>query len=281
VLLLHEFPERYTVSENTPSGSIDELSWLTADAFGDDPNAVPMGAALFVRGWATDLRGIGPAPAVIVRIDDHHFYEARVGVSRPDVAEALGNNALSPSGFEAVIPTGRFGPGAHTVSIAIIELGENLFAQLVQTVAFRIVDDGVPLPDLPRQTAPSAGVLDEIVDVSHERALTIDDGAVSLSYGAPLYLRGWACLMAPRETFQEIYALVDGRRAYRANAGLSRVDVATELGHLSLERAGFDVQVPTLGLRNGVHEIEILGLTAAGDALVRTPVSVRLRIRRI
>lgn len=281
MLLLHEFPERYAASEYTPSGSIDEVSWLTADAFGDDPTLVPIGAALFVRGWATNLRGTGPAPVVIVRIDDHHFYEARVGTSRPDVGEALGNNAFGPSGFEAVVPTGRFGPGDHTVRIAVVEPGENMFAQLVQTVTFRIADDGVTLPDLPQQTVASAGVLDEVVDVSREKALAIEDGAVSINHGAPLYLRGWACLTAPRETFQEIYALVDGRRAYRANAGTSRMDVATELGDLSLERSGFDVEVPTLGLRSGVHEIEILGLAAAGDVLVRTPVSVRVRIRRI
>lgn len=281
VLLLHEFPERYTASENVPSGSIDEMSWLTADAFGDDPSVVPSGAALFVRGWATDLHGTDPASVVLVRLDDHLLYEARIGTSRPDVAEALGKRALDACGFEVIVPTARLAPGAHSVRIVVVEPGENLFAELPQTAALNITDDCATLPDLPQRATASAGVLDEVIDRSREKAFAIDDGgAVSVKSGAVVYLRGWVCSMAPREPFPEIYALLDGRRAYRANAGILRADVATELGDPGLEPCGFDVEVPTRALRSGVHEIEILGV-AAGEALVRTPVSLRLRIHRI
>lgn len=278
MLLLHEFPRRYVVSASAPAGSIDEVSWLTADASGDDPNVVPSGAALFVRGWAIDLSGMRPASVVIICIDDTHSYEARVGISRPDVAAAMGSTALDLCGFEAVIPTGRFVDGEHALRLAVLEPDQNVFAYLAQSARFHLVGDGVTLPDLPQHAMASAGALDEVLDCSREKAVAIDDGVVAINPGTPLYLRGWACETAPRNPFREIYAIVDGRRAYRANAGIVRKDVAVALGAPELEPTGFDVHVPTIGLRRGVHEIAFLGLSDSADILVRTPVRVNLRI---
>jgi hypothetical protein len=281
VFLLHEFYQRYSAVEYTPAGSIDEVSWLTAEASGDDPMSVPSGAALFVRGWATDLRCASPARTVIVQIDKLRTYEARVGRPRPDVAAALHNEALKDCGFETVIPTGSLSPGAHTISIAVVELGESSYANLDQHATFGIVADGVALPVLPWRAVACASALDAILDQSTQKALSVRDGIVVAAPGTPLLLRGWACPLTPREPFAEIYAVVDSRRVYRASAGLSRPDVAKDLDDQTLQPVGFEVHVPTIGLIRGSHEIEIAGLTVAGDALVRTQISVRLHIAGI
>jgi hypothetical protein len=84
---------------------------------------VTAGAPVQVSGWIVDMNAEGWAG-----FDNLHVYDGlagsgkfltqgTVGVSRPDVAAAFGNQFYTSSGFAATIPGGALSAGQHTLSV--------------------------------------------------------------------------------------------------------------------------------------------------------------------
>jgi hypothetical protein len=73
--------------------------------------------ALRVAGWSVDPARHTPVRAVYLCVDDGLDIPATYGLSRPDVAGALGNDDAANSGFSGAIPLGKLADGPHTLTI--------------------------------------------------------------------------------------------------------------------------------------------------------------------
>ncbi|BDE07656.1 hypothetical protein WPS_29320 [Vulcanimicrobium alpinum] len=76
---------------------------------------------LSVKGWAIDAPANAPAGGVLVRVDDGRPIVARYGLSRPDVAAALGNPALEATGYKALLETAHLAKGAHRLRFYVLD----------------------------------------------------------------------------------------------------------------------------------------------------------------
>jgi hypothetical protein len=85
----------------------------------DDVAHVPARENMTVSGWAVDSPNVQLAAAVWIDIDGK-LYQARYGISRPDVAAALKVPAYAPSGFEAMIPASDISSGLHRLTLKIV-----------------------------------------------------------------------------------------------------------------------------------------------------------------
>lgn len=277
MLLLHDFPGRYIALANEVPGSVDGASWFSQDRAGGEGDPVPIGAAVCVRGWALNLSSDGPATNVVVMVDASYKYHARVGGPRPDVAGLFENNALLPSGFEAIIPTGRLMPGDHEAAAFTVDPFSGRYARISQSLKFAVVADWTTLSKQIGSARPGCrGNLDEIVDDSRGVVLTPVAGSVNVPRGSRLSLRGWFCDFAA-ERPSDAYAVVDGDRAYPVRYGTPRSDVVEMLERPMTPNVGFDVRVPTANLERGSHLLDVVAVSADGTP-VRTGVALRFNI---
>jgi hypothetical protein len=275
MLLLYEFPDRYTGAADALTGAVDGVTWLTADEVGPEGEPVPSGAALHVRGWAPNLDVTGPATQVVLSVDGVHKHHARVGGLRPDVARHFDNDNLGASGFEAIVTTGRLAPGEHEIVAYSVDAKSRRYARLAQSLTFTIVVDWKSLPpDVVRRDTLCAGNLDEVVDESRGRTLEPIDGTVAVPRGSLLTLRGWLSNRSPAAPFEAAYALVDGERAYPLEYGSPRPDVSGALEGAESTDVGFRVSIPTVTLKRGMHRIEIVGMD--GDTVVPSPITLEI-----
>jgi hypothetical protein len=278
MLHLIDFPHRFSRLEHDATGSIDEVSWITADTFGSDAAAVPRGAVLFVRGWALHLNETEPAHTVLVSIDAARSYTARVGTARHDVAEQSGNPAFAACGFEAVVPTGRLTPGEHRVTVSVLDRATGQYAGFCDGATFTVVaTNGVMLPQLPYREGSSRGNIDQVVDESNGNGFEEPDQPFTVSRGARLYVRGWTCAKAPVAAFDEVYAVVDGEHVFRASYGSPRPDIAEFLeAPPGVDALGFEVSIATGELAAGKHDVEVVGVSAGAGVVDRTPIALRI-----
>jgi hypothetical protein len=273
VLLLFEFPDRYSDAGGAANGAIDGAAWMTSDRTGDTGDPVPSGTALFVRGWATDLAATGPATDVVLLVDGSEKFHARLGVPRPDVARTHGD-AFAACGYEGVITTGRLVPGPHVVTAYSVDADGRRYAQLATQMPFSIVADWMTLPDRTPASEDADGSLDEVVDESRGLRVTPNGRAATVPRGAVLTLRGWFYDPNLPTSGVEAFAVVDGVQAFAATYGATRLDAVELTG---TPNVGFDARVPTAGLAPGVHEISIAARAGGPEGpTLRMPVAMRI-----
>ncbi len=277
MLLLYEFPDRYDPVPQGLAGAVDGLSWLTKDRIGPAGEPVPVGAALHVRGWAPNLDVTGPATNVIVTVDGTQKHHARLGKPRPDLARRYDDDAMAASGFEAIITTGQLAPGEHELIAFTVDERTRRYARIAQTLTFSVVADWTTIPkDKPRAETVCVGSLDEVFDESRGIAVETVDGSVTIPRGALLSLRGWFCDPDASAPFTEAYAIVDGERAYKVDYGSARIDAVAQFGKPVSPLVGFAARVPTVNLQRGTHQLDIVAMSADGETLVRSPISLQL-----
>jgi hypothetical protein len=279
VILLYEFPDRYTPTAEASAGAVDGVTWLTANEVGAEGTPVPIGAALHVRGWAANLDVTGPATQVIVSVDGRHKHHARLGGSRPDVARHFGNDSLTTSGFEAIVTTGRLAPGEHEIVAYSVDAQSRRYARISQSMPFTIVADWKAVPaEMQTSKTVCAGSLDEVRDESRGIALVPVDGVLAIPRGVRLSLRGWFCNPGATTAFRGGYAIIDDERAYPLEYGLSRPDVAGSFDGPVPSDVGFSVEIPTITLKRGEHQLKIVGAGSDADAVFMTPISLQLLV---
>ncbi len=85
---------------------------------------VRRGDVLEVRGWAADGGPLEPFDAVCAAVDGRVIAQrARYGLSRPDVASAMGSAALGASGYADQFAARDLAPGAHTLTVLGLRRG--------------------------------------------------------------------------------------------------------------------------------------------------------------
>jgi hypothetical protein len=279
MLSLFEFPSRYRTTGQPAKGSIDEISWISADRNGTDVAAVPRGAALYVRGWALDPTDSKPAAAVIITVDGKHTHEARSSLTRHDVAEAHANDAFLLAGFEALIPTGGLADGEHQVDISVADPDARTYASFAQPVSFAIHSSREALPSgLAYVDTGCEANVDEIRDEASDVQLNPSAGSLPVARGTTLYLRGWALDRRAEAPLGDLYAVVDGDRVYRAVYGAERRDVAEIRKNTALTNVGFEIRIPCAEISRGSHRLELVGLATGEEALLRSGILFDLLI---
>lgn len=94
-------------------------------------------AIMQLRGWAVDT-GAGALPeSVLAQVNGGELHAAELGLSRPDVAQALNNERYALSGFHIVAP--GVGSGSELRSVRIFLLSKNGYAGEI-SIGAAIVD---------------------------------------------------------------------------------------------------------------------------------------------
>jgi hypothetical protein len=78
------------------------------------------GRDISMGGWAIDLQSMKPAGGVSVDVDGHRSYVAAYGLEREDVATALKEESLRPSGFTVLVPGSAMTKGRHELSLIVL-----------------------------------------------------------------------------------------------------------------------------------------------------------------
>jgi peptidoglycan/LPS O-acetylase OafA/YrhL len=102
--------------------------------------SVPRGTPITVQGWAVDVPRQQPAGAVILSIDNVLDVASVYGNARPDVAQALGNDAYRPTGFTGTIPTDRLTLGRHLLVLKIVTSDGHEYYQPAFAIEIEIVE---------------------------------------------------------------------------------------------------------------------------------------------
>lgn len=96
------------------------------------PPVVPAGSMLAVGGWAVDTGG------VFVSVDGTMDFRAVYGQERPDVAQALRDEAHAKSGFDLLLPTDQLPPGKHYLTVKIVSKDQTSYFESPRKVVFEI-----------------------------------------------------------------------------------------------------------------------------------------------
>jgi hypothetical protein len=88
------------------------------------------GDQLVLTGWAIAAAAGLPGSGMFALVDGRFAAAADYGADRPDVAQALGIAACAHSGFTIRLPGGRFGPGKHSLAIAVATPDGNAYETL-------------------------------------------------------------------------------------------------------------------------------------------------------
>lgn len=114
-----------TFSEDVSSiavGGYCSLDAVNGNAVADGRVELKRGVPAVVGGWATTLAGTAPAePLLVVHNESGSFaVKLATGVSRPDVAAALKNDALSNAGYESPAVLKDVPAGSYDLSVVTL-----------------------------------------------------------------------------------------------------------------------------------------------------------------
>ena len=220
-----------------------------------------IGDTLVVQGWA--CLADGAARRAEVWLGDELLGRARVGVPRPDLADALDRPEAVLAGFELTV-------GADEAR-RLVGVGETRVRVVVTGVTGRVFEPApVPIEILERGPSgagepPAAGAID-----FPPAGAEIGDGALSVS--------GWACFAAGRVGRADVYL---GEEALgQARVGVPRPEFEADSRYPQAALAGFELTVSTDAARaiagDGETEIRVVVRDAGGRTYEPPPVAVRL-----
>jgi glycosyltransferase involved in cell wall biosynthesis len=195
---------------------------------------------LVVQGWA--CLADGAARRAEVWLGDEMLGRARVGVPRPDLADALDRPEAVLAGFELTVDADEarrlVGAGETEVRVVVTGITGRVFEPA--PVPVEILDAG----PLGVGEAPAAGAIDF-------PCAGAEIGEVALS------VRGWACFAAGRVRRVDVY--LGDEALGQARVGLPRPELEASSRHPQAALGGFELTVSTDAARAiaGVGETEV------------------------
>jgi D-inositol-3-phosphate glycosyltransferase len=216
---------------------------------------------LVVQGWA--CLADGAARRAEVWLGDELLGRARVGVPRPDLAEALDRPEAVLAGYELTVDADE--------ARRLVGAGETEVRVVVTGITGRTFEPApVPIEILaaaPRgaEEPPAAGVID-----FPSAGAEIGDGALSV--------RGWACFAAARVRRVDVY--LGDEALGQARVGVPRPELEGGSRHPQAALGGFELTVSADVARAiagvGVTEIRAVVRDTGGRIYEPAPVAVRL-----
>jgi glycosyltransferase involved in cell wall biosynthesis len=216
---------------------------------------------LVVQGWA--CLADGAARRAEVWLGDEMLGRARVGVPRPDLADALDRPEAVLAGFELTVDADEarrlVGAGETEVRVVVTGITGRVFEPA--PVPVEILDAG----PLGVGEAPAAGAIDFPC-----AGAEIGEGALSV--------RGWACFAAGRVRRVDVY--LGDEALGQARVGLPRPELEASSRHPQAALGGFELTVSTDAARAiagvGETEVRVVVWDTDGRTFEPEPVAVRL-----
>jgi hypothetical protein len=163
--------------------------------------------------------------------------------------------------FELSIPTSELTPGRHAVYVEMLQAGGKMLP-FEKPIIFEV--DSVPerIPSGVRGAVPLAGAIDICCRLSEPGSVRASD--LQLKLGDSLLVEGWAYDPTARSTGRLLLLVVDGTRAFQADYGISRPDVATFFRNQAYRDAGYTAVVPASAFSVGQHTLNLVLLSKDG-----------------
>jgi D-inositol-3-phosphate glycosyltransferase len=219
-----------------------------------------IGDTLRVQGWA--CLADGAARRAEVWLGDEILGRARVGVPRPDLADALDRPEAVLAGFELTVDAdeARRLVGAGETEVRVVVTGLTGRAFELAPVPIEILDAR------PRRAEePAAGAID-----FPSAGAEIGDGALSV--------RGWACFAAGRVRRADVY--LGDQALGQARVGVPRPELEASSRQPNAALGGFELTVSANAARavagEGETEIRVVVTDTGGGTYEPAPVAVRL-----
>ena len=234
-------PRQFSVAAGAgtgaPYGGID----VAGDSVTASPTIIRSGT-LEVRGWLIDAKDGAPLNNVAIFIDGSSIGTPMLGLIRPDIVDAFGNNAFLRSGFKMLYPVSGLSVGAHTVTVQAID-------STGQTTTFGPRTITVFAP-------PPVGHIGAVVDsvTFSETVGTADSVAVT----------GWAADPLDGAPLGNVKVFIDGAAAGTPTLGIPRLDVAEASQNSAYLNSGYRLLSPASALSAGVHKVTVVATNSAG-----------------
>ena len=130
---------------------------------------------------------------------------------------------------------------------------------------------------MPTPVASTVCFIDEVVVVRETGSERLAGQPVTLpKSGAAIVVRGWA--VEKEDAAGGVVVEIDGRR-YAASYGLSRTDVANNLGSRRYRHVGFEASIPLSRIAVGAHTVSLKVRGADSETYYNCESSVPLDVR--
>lgn len=231
---------------------------------------VPQRVDLIVGGWCIDPNSAEPPAQVLLLVDATWEHHAAVDLSRRDASVHFAKAPPEHIGFQAQLPTRELGPGAHSIrSFALSADGAWYEAARLD---FGIV--GAPRWELAPAAREATVKIDAVVDLDDHGARGPLAGIIPAGHGA--LVQGWALDQATGRAPDGICVADESGSRWTTTCDIPRADVQGVAG-ANTPFLGFEVIVPTAGLRRGDRSLAVWAYDANGRRIGR-PGAARFQI---
>ena len=221
-----------------PQGHIDGTTNIA-----DGTTNLYQTSTFLINGWAADPQDGAPVQQVQISVDGKVVGNAKLGLSRPDVATATGNTAWQNSGWSFQMSASTLATGAHTITATASDL-ESLQTSLPGATGFTVT------------ALPPQGHIDSSVNAA--------DGTTNVPTTGTLRVQGWAADPQDGAPVHQVQVSLDGKVVGNATLGFSRPDVATATGHSTWQNSGWTFSISAFGMTAGSHTVSVTAFDLEG-----------------
>jgi hypothetical protein len=238
-------------------GSIDEIysvASISNPVRRETDNPFARGEALCVRGWISASDPDATTSKIGMVVDDLYEVEVASGIARPDVAAALTDPRLLPSGFMAALTTHDLAVGDHVLSFFCWDDRSTVRHDLQSHARITIAEPGRLVPE--REECAEGRVVGHIDEISVDVIEGRGGNALSI------FARGWACDVEKQAPCAEVFGVATDGSTARAVIGFARPDVAGALGNPAFASCGFRLRLFTRAATFDLGELRVTAVTA-------------------
>jgi len=212
----------------------------------DRTTTIPQNGTLAASGWAADQEDGSPVARVEVRIDGTTVGTATLGVSRPDVANALGDARYTNSGWRLTYNIGTLVVGTHTVTaVAFDSAGVSTALRGSKAITVSAATN-----------TPPFGWIDGAVNASDRTTTIPQNGTLAAS--------GWAADQEDGSPVARVEVRIDGTTVGTAALGRSRPDVASAYNDPRYTNSGWSFSYNIGTLAAGMHTVTAAAFDSSG-----------------
>jgi hypothetical protein len=224
---------------------------------------IPHAADFVVRGTFTDAGMQSGISAARVRV------EGSADVSTQPLAKG--------PAFELVIPTSGVKLGLHGAYVEMVGANGTAVA-FAKPILFEVDAAAGNVPAGIQRTAPIAGNIDICCRLSEPQ--TARSTELQTALNDSVLVQGWAYDPSARTSGRGLLLVVDGTRAFEAEYGIARPDVAASYRNDAVRDSGYAAIVPASAFSAGQHTVNLMLLSKDGRhayAFAKPPVTFSVK----
>jgi len=197
-----------------------------------------------IEGWSIDNESQKCVKKIIIIIDEEG-YEAKSGLTRPDIVKSFNNNAYQKCGFELYLPNSEVPLGKHNLSIQVHKQDNSLHL-FKNFISFNLVE---PKSDVPIYCIDSLNGKSLNSDLKNEH--------IEIESDNYLYISGWAIDKSNERPVKNVYININGRD-YTAEYNLEcPQNFTSALNNANYMNCGFSLKLPSKDILPGQHTVKI------------------------